>query len=154
MFAGPSISQNGIAEVKVYADSLIGSRRTGVRYRKHSVCSDSLMLSDKGRRRYDKQRPIATDGRSCIPKCMAPGCIDKPIAGCDVTAIDGPRVAGIVAMIIMTLVTFVITGAGHRIVISSVHEAGLPSMNIRPTSFQRNTLYLDSIESNTIKKKN
>lgn len=27
MFAGPSISQNGIAEVKVYADSLIGSRR-------------------------------------------------------------------------------------------------------------------------------
>lgn len=27
MFAEPSISENGVAEVKVYADSLIGSRR-------------------------------------------------------------------------------------------------------------------------------
>lgn len=73
---------------------------------------------------------------------MAPGCIDKPIAGCDVTAIDGPRVAGIVAMIIMTLVTFVITGAGHRIVISSVHDAGFAIDEYLRVS--------DNIESNYI----
>lgn len=38
------------------------------------------------------------------------GCIDKPI-GRDVAAIDGPRAAGIVVTIMMTLVTFVITKA-------------------------------------------
>lgn len=52
--------------------------------------------------------------------------------------------AGIVAMIIMTLVTFVITGAGHRIVISSVHDAGLLSMNIRTASFQCDALQIGS----------
>ncbi|KYN01554.1 hypothetical protein ALC62_07736 [Cyphomyrmex costatus] len=40
------------------------------------------------------------------PKCAVPGCIDKPIARCDVAAIDGPRAADIVVTIMTTLVTF------------------------------------------------
>ncbi|KYQ55186.1 hypothetical protein ALC60_05811 [Trachymyrmex zeteki] len=40
------------------------------------------------------------------PKCAVPGCIDKPIARCDVAAIDGPRAANIVVTIMTTLVTF------------------------------------------------
>lgn len=59
MFAGPSISQNGITEVKVYADSLIGSRRLA--FGTANIAFAMIL-------RCDKQRRIATDGRSCIPK--------------------------------------------------------------------------------------
>lgn len=142
MFAGPSISENGVTEVKVYADSLIGSRRlafgaANIAFVAILRCSRTKDGDDTINR--DQSRPMR---RSCIPKCMAPGCIDKPIAGCVVTAIDGPRVTGIVVMIIMTLVTFVITGAGHRIVISSVHDAGFAVDKYSGVS--------DNIESNYI----
>ncbi|TGZ53573.1 hypothetical protein DBV15_05116 [Temnothorax longispinosus] len=90
---------NGVAKVKVYVDSLIGSLRLAFRAAniatRRGVCSDSPMLG--------RESPAAD--RGAHPKCAVPGCIDKPIAGCDVAAIDGPR-ADIVVTIMTTLVTF------------------------------------------------
>lgn len=115
IFAELSMSESGVGKVKVYVDSLIGSLRLAFRATNTTTwrlwrfpdawTSDAINI--------DHSRPTGVH-----PKCAVPGCIDKPIARCDVAAIDGPRAANIVVTIMTTLVTFAYYWNGRCIVIS------------------------------------
>lgn len=74
MFAGPSISENGVTEVKVYADSLIGSRRLA--FGAANIAFVAILRCSRTRNGDDainRERPIAIDATELHPEMHGTG---------------------------------------------------------------------------------